>query len=216
MQTSAHTSPCLPVKHNTSFSCFLLKTTVDCCGYTLSISLSTTTVWYSIHPLSFFRLGNLRYLHEIHCKSVPTYGHHMLLLLLPFVLFPLQSYVLMPPPLSQPPSPKVKRHLYTGGQTDTCSMQLISIVVVAMALHHRSTWFLKCTCPLPYPSSPASSTLLLPLSVQDSRNISSNGRHHHKLSSLDNNKEGILYLFPNASLMFIQNFHNWKLPLSKT
>ena len=30
----SHTSPCLPVKHNTSFSCFLLRTTVDCCFYT--------------------------------------------------------------------------------------------------------------------------------------------------------------------------------------
>ena len=46
------------------------------------------------------------------------------------------------------------------------------------------------SCPLPYPSSPASWTLLSPLSVQDSRNISSNGRHHHKLlSSLGNNKK---------------------------
>ena len=38
----SHTSPCLPVKHNTSFSCFLLGTTVDCCFYTLSISSATT------------------------------------------------------------------------------------------------------------------------------------------------------------------------------
>ena len=38
----SHTSPCLPVKHNTSFSCFLLRTTVDCCFYTLSVSTSTT------------------------------------------------------------------------------------------------------------------------------------------------------------------------------
>ena len=41
MQTSPHISPFLPVKHRTSFSCFLLRTTVDCCGYTLSTSLST-------------------------------------------------------------------------------------------------------------------------------------------------------------------------------
>ena len=45
--------------------------------------------------------------------------------------------------------------------------------------------------PLPYPCSPASWTLLLPLSVQDSHNISSNDRYHHSLSSLDNNKTGI-------------------------
>ena len=56
--------------------------------------------------------------------------------------------------------------------------------------------------PLPYPSSPASWILLLPLSVQDSHNISSNDRYHHSLSSLDNNKLGInlsiclfIYLF---------------------
>ena len=35
------------------------------------------------------------------------------------------------------------------------------------------------TCPLPYPSSPASWTLLSSLSVPDSRNISSNNRHHY-------------------------------------
>ena len=49
----AHTSPCLPAKHNTSFSCFFLKTIVDCCGYTLSLSLSTTTIRNV--PLIFFQ-----------------------------------------------------------------------------------------------------------------------------------------------------------------
>ena len=44
MQTSAHISPCSPAKHDTSFRCFFLKTIVDCCGYTLSLSLSTTTI----------------------------------------------------------------------------------------------------------------------------------------------------------------------------
>ena len=59
-------------------------------------------------------------------------------------------------------------------------------------------------CPLPCTSSPASWTLLSwPLSAQDSSNISSNDRHHHKSSSLDNNKRGILYLFLIVSLMFI-------------
>ena len=46
------------------------------------------------------------------------------------------------------------------------------------------------TFPQPYPS-PASWTLLSPLSIQDSRNISSNDRYHYRLSSLDNNKTGI-------------------------
>ena len=36
-------------------------------------------------------------------------------------------------------------------------------------------------------------TLLSPLSIQDSRKISSSYRHHHNLYSLDNNKKGILY-----------------------
>ena len=44
MQTSAHISPYSPAKHDTSFRCFFLKTIVDCCGYTLSLSLSTTTI----------------------------------------------------------------------------------------------------------------------------------------------------------------------------
>ena len=48
--------------------------------------------------------------------------------------------------------------------------------------------------PLPYPSSPVCCTLLLPLSLQDSQNISSNDRYHHSLFSLDNNKTGI-YLY---------------------
>ena len=46
-------------------------------------------------------------------------------------------------------------------------------------------------------------SLLSPFSVQDSRNNSSSDRHHHKLSSLDNNKIRVLYLFPNVSLTFI-------------
>ena len=35
-------------------------------------------------------------------------------------------------PLSQPPLPKAKRHVYTDGQTDTYSMQFISILGVAI------------------------------------------------------------------------------------
>ena len=50
---SAHTSRCSPAKHNTSFSCFFLKRIVDCCGYTLSLSLSTTTIRNV--PLIFFQ-----------------------------------------------------------------------------------------------------------------------------------------------------------------
>ena len=51
--TSAHISPCSPAKHNISFTCFFLKTIVDCCGYTLSLSLSTTTILNV--PLIYFQ-----------------------------------------------------------------------------------------------------------------------------------------------------------------
>ena len=67
----SHTSPCLPVKHNISFSCFLLRT-VDGCFYTLSIS-SSTTVTLNLPVILFqakeFEMA-MRCLHEIHCKSV--------------------------------------------------------------------------------------------------------------------------------------------------
>ena len=52
----SHTSSCLPVKHNTSFSCSLLRTTVDCCFYTLSIS-SSTTVTLNIAVILFQAKG---------------------------------------------------------------------------------------------------------------------------------------------------------------
>ena len=146
-------------------------------------------------------LGNLRCHHEIYCKSVPTYGHRMLLLLL-FVLFPLQTYVFMPPPLPTPtPQSKTtsvyrrkRRHLIHSVYLDRGGCNWLCII------DPHDSW--NVTCPLPCTSTPASWTLLSPISVQDSSNISSNDRHHHKLSSLDH-KTGILYLFPNVSLMFI-------------
>ena len=89
--------------------------------------------------------------------------------------------------------------LYTDGHTDrqtdrqTLTPHAGIVGVALMTLHHQSimTPEMYVTFPLPYPSSPASWTLLLPLSVQDSHNISSNDRYHHSLSSLDNNKTGI-------------------------
>ena len=47
--------------YNASFGWFLLRKIVNCCGYRLSISLSTPTVWHLIYPLSFSKLGNLRW-----------------------------------------------------------------------------------------------------------------------------------------------------------
>ena len=71
------------------------------------------------------------------------------------------------------------------------------------------------TFPLPYPSSPASWTLLLPLSVQDSHNISSNDRYHHSLSSLDTNKTGnylsiCLFIYNNFICKSIKSVHHRK------
>ena len=92
MATYAFISPCVPTKHNTSFSCFLLKTTIDCCGYTLSISLPTTMILNLLvihfHAREFERSFCLRCLNEI-ANLCATYGHHMLLLL-PFDSLPLQ------------------------------------------------------------------------------------------------------------------------------
>ena len=140
--------------------------------------------------------------HEIYCNPVSTYGHHMLLLLL-FVLFPLQSYVFMPPPLPAPTPQsettsvywRTDRHLLHAVYLDRGGCYWFCII------DPHDSW--NVNCPLPCTSSPASWTLLSLLSVQDSSNNSSNDRHHHKLSSLDNNKTGILYLFPSVSLMFL-------------
>ena len=69
---------------NTSLSCFLLKTTINCCGYRLSISLSTTMILNLLlihfHAWEFERPFCLRCLNEI-ANLCATYGHHMLLLL---------------------------------------------------------------------------------------------------------------------------------------
>ena len=118
-----------------------------------------------------------------------TYGHHMLLLL-PVSLFPLQQDVLTPP------SPKEKNpidiRLHTEGETDTypsCGDRGGCNNGFASSIHMIPDMYVFF--PLPYPSSPASWTLLLPLSVQDSHNISSNDRYHHSLSSLDNNETEI-------------------------
>ena len=65
--------------------------------------------------------------------------------------------------------------------------------------------------PLPYPSSPASWTLLLPLSVQDSQNISSNDRYHHfdlliKKSHKQIIPHGILFAFQTKFLQIMYTY----------
>ena len=134
-----------------------------------------------------------------------TYGHHMLPLLL-LNLFPSQSHV-NPPPLS----PKKPNHICIEMDTQTDTHLLHGVHFdrggcnCLCTIDPHDSW--TVTCPLPYPSYPASWTLLSPFAVQDSHNISSYDRHHHKLSSLNNNKTGIIYLSPNVSLMFIKNSH---------
>ena len=146
----AQISPCLPAKHKTFFGCFLLRTTVDCCGYTLSPSYPQ--LWYFI-PLSFFRLGNLRWpfclrcFQEIHCNSVRNLRP---LHTPPIDICPVSFTILCsdPPPLflqqkkqnknnnkkQQKQSKKLTVYLYTGGNrhTDTCSKQFISIMGVSI------------------------------------------------------------------------------------
>ena len=120
----------------------------------------------------------------------------------------LYNHVFMPPPLLTPTPQsettsvyrRKRRHLLHAVYLDRGGCNWLCII------DPHDSW--NVTCPLPCTSSPASWTLLSPLSVQDSSNISSTHRNHHKLSSLDNNKTGILYLFPNVSLMFIYNSHN--------
>ena len=130
-----------------------------------------------------------------------TYGHHMLPLLL-LNLFPSQSHV-NPQPLS-PKKPndiciemdtQTDTHLLHGVHFDRRGCNWVCTI------DPQDSW--TVTFPLPYPSYPASWTVLSPFSVQDSHNISSNDRHHHKLSSLNNNKTEIIYLSINVSRMFI-------------
>ena len=95
-----------------------------------------------------------------------SYGHHMLLLLL-FVLFSLQSYVLTPTCTCKKKkqqqqksnqSEKLTVFLYTDEYTDrqTHFMQFISIVGFAIGFVSLIHMKRKVTCPLPYPSSSAS------------------------------------------------------------
>ena len=116
-----------------------------------------------------------------------TYGHHMLLLL-PVSLFLYNKISHAPRKKILAISGCIQTDTQTDRQTDTyppcgdrgdCNNGFVSSINMIPEMY--------VIFPLPYPSSPASWTLLLPLSVQDSQNISSNDRYHHSLSSLDNN-----------------------------
>ena len=197
MQTSAHISPCSPAKHNTSFSCFFLKTIVDCCGYTLSLSLSTTTIRNV--PLTFFQAKEF----EIGILFFEVLSWNTLQFCAQLTVTTSSCYYQFPcflynKTFSRTPEKKSKRYpaVYrrTHRQTERdtyppCGDRGGCNNGFASSIHMIPEMYV--TFPLPYPSSPASWTLLLPLSIQDSHNISSNDRYHHSLSSLDNNKTGI-------------------------
>lgn len=213
----AQISPCLPVKHKTFFGCFLLWTTVDCCGYTLSPSYPQ--LWYFI-PLSFFRLGNLRWpfclrcFQEIHCNSVRNLRplHTPPIDILSCFLYNLMFWP--PPPSSsskKTKQTKTKQNkkftvLYADGNTDRQTLAPSSSFQSwgsQLALYHQSTQFLKYNLSATISVFPS----LLDTAATSFRTgtaiISSNDRHHHNLSSLDDNNTGILYLLPKVSLMFI-------------
>ena len=136
-----------------------------------------------------------------------TYAHHMLPLLL-LNLFPSQSHV-----NPQLLSPKKPNDMCRDGHTDRhtlTSRSLFRSSGLQLVLHYRSRRFLNCNLSTTISIfNPASWTLLSPFSVQDSRNIS-NDRHHHKLSSLNNNKKGIIYLSVSKCVtdVHITNSHN--------
>ena len=125
---------------------------------------------------------------------------------------------------SQPPPPPQKKNpsdiRQTDRQTDTyppCGDRGGCNNGFASSIHIIPEMYV--TFPLPYPSSPASWTLLLPLSEQDSHNISSSDWYHHSLSSLDNNKTGIylsiclfiyLFIYNNFICKSIKSVHHRK------
>ena len=199
--TSAHISPCSPEKHDTSFRCFFLKTIFDCCGYTLSLSLSTTTilnvpliyqakefemVFLFIEVLSWNTLHFGAQLQPPHAPVTVTYP---------------ASFTIR---CSHGPWKKNRCdiRLYTDGHTDRETDRHLPPLCRDRGGCNHGFAPSKNMIPLPHSSPPASWTLLSPLSAKDSRNISSNDRYRHRLSSLDNNKTGI-YL---SIYLFIYNF----------
>ena len=186
----AQISPCLPVKHKTFFGCFLLWTTVDCCGYTLSPSYPQ--LWYFIYTLSFFRLGNLRWpfclrcFQGIHCNSVrnlrPLHTPSLEIL----SCSPNNLMFCPPPPSSSSKKKqnktktkqnKTKSSLYIcmqmATQTDRHLLQAVHFNHGGLnwlcTINPHDSW--NITCLLPYLSSPASWTLLPPPSVQEQQSF---------------------------------------------
>ena len=118
MQTSTHISPCLPAKHNTSFSCFFLKTIVDCCGYTLSLSLSTTTILNE--PLIYFQAKGFEigilFFEVLSWKILQFCAQLTVTTSSCYYQYPCFLYNKM---FSRPPPPGKKIQAISGRQTDT-------------------------------------------------------------------------------------------------
>ena len=143
MQTSAHISPCSPAKHNTSFSRFFLKTIVDCCGYTLSLSLSTTAIRYVpliVFQVKEFEIGIL-FSEVLSWNTLQFCAQLMVTTCSCYSQFPFFLYNKM---FSRPPPRKKIQAISGCKQTDTLTSHGRIVGVAIMALHHQSTWFLKC------------------------------------------------------------------------
>ena len=144
MQTSAHISPCLPAKHNTSFSCFFLKTIVDCCGYTLSLSLSTTTLLNV--PLIYFQAKRFEigilFFDVLSWKTLQFCAQLTVTTCSCYYQFPCFLYNKM---FSRPPPPPGKKSKWYPADRQTLTPHAGIVGVAIMTLHHQSTWFLKCT-----------------------------------------------------------------------
>ena len=196
---SAHTSLCSPAKHNTSFSCFFLKTIVDCCGYTLSLSLSTT---FGILFFEVLLWNTLQFCAQLTVTTSSCYYQ--------FPCFLYNKTFSRPPEKKSKRYPAVYRRTHRQTERDTyppCGDRGGCNNGFASSIHMIPEMYIAF--PLPYPSSPASWTLLLPLSVQDSHNISLNDRYHHSLSSLDNNETEIylsICLFICLNQLYLQKY----------
>ena len=121
---------------------------VDCCGYTLSLSLSTTTILNV--PLIFFQAKEF----EIGILFFELLSWNTLQFCAQLTVTTCSCYYQYPCFLynkmfsdAPPPSPGKKIQVISGRQTDrqTLTPHAGIVGVAIMTLHHQSTWFLKCT-----------------------------------------------------------------------
>ena len=139
------------MKHNTSFRCFLPRTTVDCCGYTLSILLSRSIILFQAKEFKrafLFKvpLSNSNTLQicaqpaattcSCYCySSCFLYNHY-------YVLTPLPPLKKKQETKTKTKTKKAKRYLYTNGHTDRKTLTPCSSFRswgLQLALYHQST-----------------------------------------------------------------------------